>query len=192
VQADRLDDVGPIMATLKNTAALADLEILPWDKLAPELVTIIDLSSTAGWFVLIIVLIAAVAGIANTLMMATYERMHEFGMLLALGCRPGRILRLILVEAVLLGALGVAAGSAAGIGFVRATHEQGIDMASWGGEHTEDLSVEGLRLPLQIKPRLETEDPFVGLAAVVLVSLLAAAWPASTAARLDPMEAMRA
>lgn len=190
IRADAPEQVESILAALRGMPSLAKLEVLPWDELAPELVTMIDLAATSGWFVLIIVMIAAIAGIANTLMMATYERMHEFGMLLALGCRPARILRFIVMEALLLALLGVAVGSAAGIGFVEATRKDGIDMASWGGQHTSDLAMEGLRMPLQIKPRLDWEDPFMGLLAVLLVSLIAAAWPAAVATRLDPTKAL--
>lgn len=191
VRTRHLADVEPVLGAVREALSRDGLEILPWDELAPELVMIIDMALVSGWFVLIVVLVAAVAGIVNTLMMATYERMHEFGMLLALGCRPGRIVRMILIEAVLLGVLGVAAGSAGGAGFVLAAQEHGIDMASWGGEATADMAFEGMRLPLHIRPRLEPVDPLVGLLAVVLVSLFAAAWPAMAAARLDPMEAMR-
>lgn len=191
IRARQLDFVEPLLAALNGMASLRGLEIVPWRQLVPELVMIIDMVDKVGLFVLLLVLIVAVAGIVNTLMMATYERMHEFGMLLALGCRPRRIVRMILIEAVLLGVLGVAVGSGLGFGFVAATQEHGIDMASWGGEQTEDLAYGGIRLPLQIKPRLEQTDPLMGLMAVVLVSLLAAAWPASVAGRLDPMEAMR-
>lgn len=191
IRTRHLEDVEPVLAAVRKIPALAGLEILSWKEIAPELVTIIDMTMASGWFVLIVVLIAALAGIVNTLMMATYERMHEFGMLLALGCRPGRIVRMILIEAVLLGFLGVAVGSAAGAAFVQATQKNGINMAAWGGDKTEDMAYEGLRLPLQIRPRLEPVDPLAGLAAVIVVSLVAAAWPAMTAARLDPMEAMR-
>jgi len=191
VRADRLENVAPIVAELAAMAPLHGLEVTPWREIVPELVMIIEMVDWVGWFVLALVLIAALAGIVNTLMMATYERMHEFGMLLALGCRPGRIVRLILVEATLLGLLGVALGCTAGVGFVEATQKHGIDMASWGGHEVEDLAYGGMRLPLKIKPRLEPGDPVMGLTAVLLVSLLAAAWPASVAVRLDPMEAMR-
>lgn len=191
VRTDTLDDVDEALASLRSMPALAGLEIAPWDELVPEFKLIIEMCDKAGWFVLGLLLLAAAAGIANTLMMATYERMHEFGMLLALGCRPRRIVRLILVEAVFLGLLGAAIGTAIGGAFIAATQGSGIDMASWGGEAVEDLAYMGLRMPLEIVPRIEWFDPAMGFVAVVIVALVAAAWPALVAARLDPMEAMR-
>ena len=191
VRVKQLDAVGSVLTELQRMSVLSHLEILPWREIVPELVMIVDMVDYVGWFVLGLVLVAALAGIINTLMMATYERMHEFGMLLALGCRPLRIVRLIMVEAVLLGLLGVGTGTALGLGFIGITRRTGIDMASWGGDSVEQFAYAGMNLPLDIVPRLEPADPFIGLVAIVLVSLLAAAWPASLAGRLDPMEAMR-
>jgi ABC-type lipoprotein release transport system permease subunit len=184
--------VPALLQRLRATPDLAKLDITPWRKLAPELVMIIDMVDKVGYFILLLVLIAAVAGIANTLMMATYERMHEFGMLLALGCTPRRVTRMILCEATFLGGIGVAVGSLLGGIFVAITAHTGVDMASWGGKGVSDVAYAGMRLPLQIYPRLTAMDPVVGLVAVILVSLLAALWPAWVAGRLDPMEAMRA
>jgi putative ABC transport system permease protein len=127
-------------------------------------------------------------------MMATFERMHEFGMLLALGSRPRRLVRMIVIEAVLTGILGVVIGTALGYLFVFATSGSGIDMASWGGSGGEvrDMAYKGLNLPLHIYPRLAPFDTILGLIAVLFTSLVASLWPAWTAARLEPMEAMRA
>jgi ABC-type lipoprotein release transport system permease subunit len=192
VRTQQLEAIAPLMQQLKTARQLSGLEILSWDEIVPELVIIIDMVDYTGWFVLVLVLIAATAGIINTLLMATYERMHEFGMLLALGCRPIRIAAMIMMEAVFLGILGTAMGTGLGLGFVAVFRKTGIDMSSWGGDHIDDLAYAGMRLPLDIVPRIEWHDPLTGLFAVILVSLLASLWPALSAGRLDPMEAMRA
>lgn len=126
-------------------------------------------------------------------MMATFERMHEFGMLLALGSRPQRLVRMIVIEAVLTGILGVIIGTGLGYLFVFATADSGIDMASWGGSgEVKDMAYKGLNLPLHVYPRVAPFDTVLGLIAVLFTSLVASLWPAWTAARLEPMEAMRA
>ncbi len=192
VRATDSEIAGELSETLRQKPALAGLEVLPWKELVPELVLILEMSKYAGYLVLILVFIAAVAGVANTLMMATFERIREFGMLLALGSHPRRIVGMIIVEALLLGVLGVAVGTALGYGFVGVAAQTGIDMASWGGQEARDLSYQGLNLPLDIYPRLELLDSVVGLITVMFTALVAALWPASLAARLEPMEAMRA
>ena len=181
-----------IVQRLSQKPALAGQDINTWRDIVPQLVVILKTSDYVGYFVVVIVFIAAVAGIANTLMMATFERMHEFGMLLALGSRPRRLVNIIVIEAVLTGILGVIIGTALGYLFVFATADSGIDMASWGGSgEVRDMAYKGLNLPLHIYPRLAPFDTVLGLTAVMFTSLVASLWPAWTAARLEPMEAMR-
>jgi len=193
IRATKAGQTEGIVERLGHNPALAGMEISPWQEIVPELVVILKTSDYVGYFVVGIVFIAAVAGIANTLMMATFERMHEFGMLLALGSRPGRLIRMIVIEAVLTGILGVIIGTALGYLFVVATADSGIDMASWGGSgEVKDMAYKGLNLPLHVYPRLEPFDTMLGLIAVIFTSLVASIWPAWTAARLEPMEAMRA
>ena len=178
---------------LSQKPLFANIELLTWQEIVPELVLILKMSDYVGYFALIIVFIAAIAGIANTLMMSTFERMHEFGMLLALGTKPMRIVRMIICESIFIGVIGVAIGTVLGYGFVIGTAEQGIDMASWGGEgQVDEMAYQGLNLPLHIHPRLEPIDTLLGLIAVIVTSLLASVWPAWTAGRLEPIKAMRA
>jgi ABC-type lipoprotein release transport system permease subunit len=54
------------------------------------------------------------------------------------------------------------------------------------------MAYKGLNLPLLIRPRLAPFDTILGLIAVLFTSLVASLWPAWTAARLEPVEAMRA
>jgi len=193
IRTKQAGEAEQMVQRLGRSAALAEMEIKPWTEIVPELVVILKTSDYVGYFVVVIVFIAAVTGIANTLMMATFERMHEFGMLLALGSRPRRLIRLIVIEAILTGLLGVLFGTVLGYLFVVGTADSGIDMASWGGSgEVKDMAYKGLNLPLHVFPRLEPSDTFLGLVAVMFTSLVASIWPAWIAARLEPMEAMRA
>jgi ABC-type lipoprotein release transport system permease subunit len=70
--------------------------------------------------VVILVVIFSIVGlgILNTISMSYFERIREFGVLRAVGARPGTLYRLLLAEAVILGALGVAGGMALGAGAI--------------------------------------------------------------------------
>jgi len=185
------ESASEVATTLSERPQLAHLEILPWAQLVPELVTVIKSTEFTGYFILILVFVAAIAGIANTLMMSTFERMHEFGMLLSLGCRPLRIVALIVLEACLVAILGVAIGTLLGYGFVGMAQTDGINMATWGGSETSDMGFKGLTIPMNIFPRVQARDSLLGLVAIMITSLLASIWPAWIAGRLEPMEAMR-
>ena len=176
---------------VKSLPLLEDTEVLPWRKAAPELAAIIDMKSWSDLIFMAILFIAAAAGIANTMMMSTFERTHEFGMLLAVGSRPMRIVRMVLVESIVLGVVGVAVGSLLGTALVLITSQTGIDYSALGGIRAEDYAFKGLSISYIIFPKFEFRHVFFGLGAVTLTSVVASLWPAALAARLQPVEALR-
>jgi len=109
-------------------------------------------------------------GIVTIMTIAVTERTNEIGLLKALGARERTILGIFLGEAVALSALGGVLGLALGIGIAQFAH--------------------------LLFPALPVQTPlyFVVLAEIVaiLIGLLAGVLPARRAARLDPVEALRA
>lgn len=184
---------GGVAETLAASLAgtLPELEVLPWTELVPDLALMVQMSDWVGYIVVVLVMIAAVAGIANTLMMSVFERSHELGMLLALGTAPARLVRIVMVEAVLIGVVGIVLGTLAGLLAIAIANINGIDFASWGSEEVRDMAFQGLNLPLHVFPRLALLDILVGLVAISATALLASLWPAWITSRLEPISAMR-
>jgi ABC-type lipoprotein release transport system permease subunit len=176
---------------LRRIPELVDKEVLDWQALAPEMLSLVEIVDIAGVFALVLVFLAAAAGVANTMLMATFERTHELGMLLALGTAPGRIVRMILAESVALGAVGSIIGGGIGIAFVALTHDTGVDFAALTGGGPTELSFAGLSWSLRFYPRLASTDVVRTIVAVVTTCLLASVWPALRAARLQPAKALR-
>jgi ABC-type lipoprotein release transport system permease subunit len=171
--------------------ALAGLEVLDWKRIAPELVDMLELVRVSWLFVLVFVFAAAAAGVANTMLMATFERIHELGMLLALGATPGRLVRLVVVEALALGGVGVLLGSALGGALVALTHRSGLDFAALAGGPSE-IAFAGLQFSMTVFPALAVSDLVSSVTGVLIVSLLAALWPGVRVARLQPTAALHA
>jgi putative ABC transport system permease protein len=180
-----------LAAAIKAIPLLAEAEVLPWRKAAPELATIVDMKSRVDLLFVGILFVAAAAGIANTMMMSTFERTREFGALLAVGCRPTRMVRMVLLESVVLGLVGVAIGSLLGAVIVLITSHTGIDYSALGGVRAEDVAFKGLSIPYIVYPKFEFIHIVYGVAAVTLTSVVASLWPAALVARLQPVEAMR-
>ena len=191
VHARDREEVAALAERIAGLPGLRDAEVLDWQTLAPELVSLVQLVQVAWAFVLVLVFIAAAAGVANTMLMATFERTHEFGMLLALGTTPGRLVRMVLAEAVALGAVGAIIGTALGVALVAATHRTGVDFAALTGGGPTEISFAGLRWSLRLYPSLAFEDIGRVVTAVVVTSFLAALWPAARVARLQPVQALR-
>ena len=180
-----------LASRLQALPGLAGTEVLDWQSIAPEMLSLIEIIEVAGIFALVLVFVAATAGVANTMLMATFERTHELGMLLALGAAPGRIVRMILAESVALGLVGATAGGALGILVVALTHERGLDFAALTGGGPSEISFAGLTWSLRFYPTLAPWDVGRTILAVVVTSLIASAWPAFRAARLEPARALR-
>jgi ABC-type lipoprotein release transport system permease subunit len=192
VQGEDFRKAEALAAATAALPSLTDSEILPWREAVPQLVRLLDMKGWADFFFLAIVFVAAAAGIANTSMMSTYERKSEFGMLLAVGTRPGRIVRMVLIESVIIGLLGVAIGSVLGSALVIVTSHTGINYAALGGSEGADIGFQGFNFSYILYPAFEFRHIVSGLCAVILTSVLASLWPAAAAARMEPVEAMRA
>lgn len=191
VRGAALEGAHALVGRLRGAASFAGLEVLTWEEVAPELVAILEMSDLSTLIVLFLVFIAAAAGIANTMLMATFERSRELGMLLAIGTSPARLVRMIATEAVVLGVIGVTLGSALGLLLVFAFPDNGFTWGALGAKEVEDLAFKGLNYSAVIVPRVATRTVLYGFGAVVLTSLVSALWPAGYASRLDPVKVMR-
>ena len=177
--------------SLRTEPALELLDVADWGQIVPQFVSMLEMTEVSTLILVLLVFLTAAVGVANTMLMSTYERQRELGMLLALGTVPGRIVAIIAIEAVLLGVIGVLLGTLAGYGLFLTVPAEGLDMSRLAGESMSDLAYEGLNYAVVIFPRIAPRTVAAGFAAVLATSLLASLWPAVVAARLQPAEAMR-
>ncbi len=154
---------------------------------ARSLVTQMDRLRT--FFLVIHVLLAAVGtvalvvaglGIVNTLLMAVLERTREIGTYKAIGASDGDIRLLFLAEAAVVGVLGGIGGIVLGR-LVAAAIGSGVEV--FARSRGIDRAIELFSFPLWLVAG--------ALAFAVLASLLSGVYPASRAAKLDPIRALR-
>jgi putative ABC transport system permease protein len=152
-------------------AALPGLKAVPGVQRAHnnQLVT---MARSMAWGTSLIALFIGALGIANTMAMSVFERTKEIGVLRALGWKRSRVMRLILMEAAVLGLVGGCLGVAAGW--------LGLRILS-GIPATASFVTSSI----PVAHCLEA----VGIA--VGVGLLAGFLPAHRGARLSPVEALR-
>ena len=145
-------------------------------------------SDGAGGVVILIVALFAAFGVLNSMMMAVFERTREFGVLNAIGTQPWLFVLSLLVEAVLLAAVGLALGLAAGAMVMRDMVTRGWDLTRWTGE----LTMMGARLDPVWRGLWQWDQvawAATGLLAATLIAVLVAA---GRLLRLDPVQAMAA
>ncbi len=161
------------------------LAVLTWEHIEPGVKQAIEMDFASGWLMYLILVLVITFSILNTFLMAVLERRREFGVLLALGFRHGRLLRLVLWEAALLTALGVLLGMALGAALVAYFAVHGITFEGM------EVYAEQFNLPPYLTPKLTPFVLFSGPAVVLAVTLLAALYPASRVRAVDPAETTR-
>jgi putative ABC transport system permease protein len=132
-----------------------------------------------------IVGVAIVLGIVNTMLMAVYERIQEFGVLFAIGMRRSRVFSMIVLEAFSLGVLGTSLGIALGAAVTAPLARTGIDLSMF----EESLTAFGSGAV--IYPELTLQALFSAAAIVPLVTVLGDIYPGYKAIKLEPVEAIR-
>lgn len=129
----------------------------------------------------VIVLGIVLLGVANAVTMSIYERVGEFGTLMALGDRGRDIFKLIMVENALLGLFGALSGVVLGCALASGISAIGIPMPPPPNANS------GYTAYIRIVPSVVATAFIIGLAATVLAALL----PARSASRTHVAEALR-
>ena len=178
-------DYRDIEAEYEKTASLVDddLEVRRWAELDTYLGAMLGVMDGFVLVWIIVIFLALSFGLVNTLVMAVFERVREIGLMLALGMRPSNILGQIIVESLLLLALGLAIGSALAWASVQPIKD-GIDFSIVG----EGLDMWGMSSTLY--PELLLSDVILANVVVLFLGFLASLTPAWRAAHYEPIEAI--
>lgn len=176
-------DTPELLRSLRQIPEVRGLQIKLWDQigLGPIFTSIVTVVST---IIQLIIIALAGLGIANTMMMAVFERKNEIGLLKSMGMRDAEITALFSIEGFFLGLLGTTAGLLVGGTIAYFFHRHGINL---GGQ------LQGLPMALG-NVIYGTFDSFIfgkgiilGLGAAVIASVL----PALSGVRLNPTQALR-
>jgi putative ABC transport system permease protein len=127
-----------------------------------------------------IALLVATIGIANTMVMAIYERTREIGILKAMGASRGEIRQMFMMEAGFIGLIGGVIGLLLGW------------LAGFGLNHIVPIYLRYRELP--VRGDFFVVTPWLALGVIVFatfIGLVAGLLPAQRAAKLDPLQALR-
>jgi len=177
-----IGQVSALLGAHPGTAAVS------WEQAMPNLANAIKLDYASQKFIFLIILLIVTIGVVNTLLMSVMERMHEFGVILALGCKPMTLRGVIMLEALALGLFAAAIGSLLGCLATWYLVDVGINLAAFA---PDTLEFGGVVFDPVIHASWNP-DWMVRIAVyVVVLTLLAALYPAVKAGRITPVEGMR-
>jgi len=165
-----------------------EVRVLSWEEAMPNLANAIKLDYASQRVIFIIIMLIVTIGVVNTLLMSVMERIREFGVILALGATPGRLRRMVLAEALVLGLVAMTLGTILGAALTWYLVEHGIDLRSL---ISESLEFGGVVFDPVMRAAWDLGYMLRIALYVLALSLLASLYPARKAARIAPAEAMR-
>mgnify|MGYP001825323323 FL=1 len=168
----------------KVSAAIDDsLQVSRWTEVDTYLGTMLGVMDGFMLIWVIVIFLALSFGLVNTLVMAVFERVREIGLMLALGMKPMSILGQIIIESMMLLAVGLLIGDVLAYVTVKPL-ESGIDISivAKGMEMFGASSI--------LYPKLYMNDVILSNVVVLVLGFLASLSPAWRASRYEPVEAI--
>lgn len=145
--------------------------------------TATGLLRTALWVIGILTLISGIVGVSNIMLITVRERTHEFGIRKAIGAKPWSILHLIIIESIVIttffGYIGMVLGIAANL-YMDATI----------GQETIDNGL--FAIQMFTNPTVGIDVCVKATLLMIVAGTLAGMVPARKAAKIRPIEALRA
>lgn len=193
-EEDKEEPEGEAVVTVGGVPVTPDQKkepIQPWEGTRYNVISINDIMEpieqivgvfdSIGLAVFLILLFVTMIGIMNTFRMIMIERTKEIGTMRAFGMHKKQVKRIFLWEATLVGLLGVVTGLVLSgilvliLGNLNLNLDPSLQLFLKDGKLTFVLSQTAI---------------LVNVFLVVMISLVAAYWPAKAAAKLSPMEAL--
>lgn len=176
--------VTPLGATLRRALGKG-YEVESWAQYNPGSAAYIRMLGPMMAFMTGLFFVLAGLLVTNTVYLSVIERVREFGILQALGASRRTIMGMVFTESLTLCGVGALAGALLG-GLSVAKMAQGFSM---GPQYSELLRASGLSPVLYAS--ITPAQIALAVIFILCIGILAALLPAFTAARYEPIEAMR-
>ena len=161
-----------------------ELVVRPWQEVLPGVNQMIVVFRRSYWILYLLVYLLAAAGILNTQRMSALERRREFGVMMAIGMRPRRMFRTLVVESGVVGVLGALIGAAGGAALSWYHQAHGLDMSLFTDQAA--FSYMGVAFTERLYFDLTLGNVVEPVLVMLGVALLSGLWPAIRSARIDP------
>jgi len=173
------DNVKQVVANVSNTLGQGYTTI-DWQQANQPLFAALALERRMGLVIIGLIIAIAALNITTMLILVVVERRRDIAILNALGATRGGVMLLFIIEGAVVGAIGALAGVVLGL------------IACFAGNHYKLVSLPAdvysiSNVPLVAQPR---EIALAALIAFAL-SVMATIYPARTASRMRPVEALR-
>jgi len=154
-----------------------------WREFAESFYRAMQADAQSLWVMLVIILAVAAMGVLNTVLMSVLERKREFGLMMALGAGPGKVVSMVVVETMLKTVVSIIAGSLLTVIVVGIWSRTGVSFS-------QPMQFGGITIT-HMRPEFTPEVFLIPAVTIFLTALLVFLPPALKAAHTRPARAMR-
>ena len=173
-----------IVDNLATAITVDNYQIETWREVNSSIAGYLDSFEGITWVYTAIFFVLAGLLVMNTVYLSVMERIKEFGVMMALGLKGRKLLRMVVSESLFICGVGAIVGGVVG-SLVLWRMAQGFTFPGM-----EELFTE-FGLPSVLYASITIEQIITAMLFTIVTGILAALFPAFTAARLEPVEAMR-
>lgn len=181
LRLDDLERADAVKAALQAQLSPAEIRVQTWYDLQRSLYDVMRLEKWGASFVLALIIVVAAFNIVGSLTMIVIEKRRDLGALQAMGASPRDIRRIFLLEGLLVGVIGSGLGLVVGLGLALAQQHFGLVPLA----QAEAFIIDAYPVAVRVWDVVLIVTVAVGLCA------LAALYPATRAAAVEPAQAVR-
>jgi len=159
-------------------------EVYTYRDMLPMLIYQMDIYKETMMILNIIIGLALIFGIINTMLMSVFERIRELGVLMAIGMKNSKIYLMILFESFILGIIGTFAGLICGLLLDIPLAHSGINLSLFSA------GLDSFGIGAIIYPVLSPGNLLNAVIFIPFVAVIGALYPAYKAIKLEPVHAI--
>lgn len=183
-----VDDPKKAKAITKSISSFISdkYEVMHWEELTPDLKNMIETDKKEGYFFMFVLYLVISFGIFGTMLMMIAERMHEFGVLIAIGMKRIKLATIVWLEVVSISLLGAVIGMLAAFPVCGYFYYNPLEFGKDVGEMFEEYGMEPV-LQASIDPLVFAQQALI----VAIIATLIAVYPFLRILKLSAIKAMR-
>ncbi len=177
-------DLNQTVQRMQEALGDGPFKIQTWRERDPVLVLSLEVYEYFIFLFLLIIVTAVAFTIVNSFLMVIYERIREFGVMMAMGVLPKKIRHMLYWETLFLTLIGSGVGIVLSYLIFGYWRHHGLDLSA-----TSD-ALGKLGISTVIYPEILLSDLLIGLAVIVLLTWIAVLYPAFKASRFNVVDAL--
>jgi len=163
--------------------------VYAWPEVLPDVIAMINVDQVSNEMISISLMFIVAMGVLNTMLMNVLERRKEFGVLMAIGLKRFDLVKMVIMEASLLGLFGGLVGMVLGVLVSYPLVVNGLDLTQMMGE---GMTINGAVSSTIMYGRYDWRWIVAYILLSILCSVLSSIYPAWKIQSMTPVDAMRA